>query len=67
MNALLPLNLKSLVSFNRLPINTYAFQLGQCGYFVSPKFAKVLSASSGLTLVQPEMTANIKGVRKATD
>ena len=64
MNALLPLNLKSLVSFNRLPINTYAFQLGQCGYFVSPKFAKVLSASSGLTLVQPEMTANIKELEK---
>ena len=64
MKALLPLNLKSLVSFNRLPINTYAFQLGQCGYFVSPKFAKVLSASSGLTLVQPEMTANIKELEK---
>ena len=64
MNALLPLNLKSLVSFNRLPINTFAFQLGQCGYFVSPKFAKVLSASSGLTLLQPEMAANIKELEK---
>ena len=31
---------------------------------MSPKFAKVLSASSGLTLVQPEMTANIKELEK---
>ena len=64
MKTLIPLNLKSLVSFYRLPLNSYMFQLGQCGYFVTPKFANVLSKSSGLNLVQPETYENRKLLTK---
>ena len=56
LKVLAPLHLKELLSLYRLPLNTAVFQLGQCGFFVTPRFVEVLKVSTGMILQSPKTT-----------
>ena len=56
LKLLVPLYLKQLVSLYRLPLNMVLFQLGECGFFVTPDAASILQAATGIVVHAPEAT-----------